>query len=332
MNAFPFVSSNLGPDERVILGEGPIFFGDRLLTTDARRSLIRSTDPLTGVTQNIDLAKLLRAQNLIPADAANPVLGCIASTEDGRLLAAMATGIYLVDLQTSTMSEFSHPEAERVVCGPHYNDGKVGPDGAFYVGGMIGGEFGAGRLLRIAGDGSYSEPLVGAPPLTTPNGMHWFATEDPNVWDFFYVCSQYPAIQRYRHDLGAGKMTRQDDLISLPNEEFGFLDGMTGTDDALLILALYMPVEYGCIVIDTQTGKIIERISTGVPQTTSVAIREHTLFITSAAQEYTATDYEKFPFAGSILRGFLEQADASQLREAREDTVASGWQFSFTAC
>jgi sugar lactone lactonase YvrE len=229
------------------------------------------------------------------------------------------------------MCEFSHPEADRIAASPHYNDGKIGPDGAFYVGGMIGGVEGAGRLLRIAGDGSFSEPQVGAPPLTTPNGMHWMPTDSPSVWEFFYVCSQYPAIQRYLHDLETGKMTRQDDLIPLPRETFGYLDGMTGTQNGLLILALYKPVDYGCVVIDTATAKIIERISTTAPQTTSAIMHGSTIYVTTAAQEYGDSDYAEFPHAGDVFRCSARDAEHSLLRSATESTVQSGWVFRFSA-
>ena len=329
MKAIPFVSSVLGPEQRVILGEGPIFFRGRLLTTDARRSLIRSSDLESGETENIDLAQLLRDQGLIADSAPNPILGSIARAEDGRLLAAMATGIYLFDFDSGSMTEFSHPEKARIECGPHYNDGKVGPDGAFYVGGMIGGQEGAGRLLRIAGDGSFTEALTGAPPLTTPNGMHWMATAEPHVWDFYYVCSQYPAIQHYRHDTTSGIIDRRPDLIQLPRSTFGFLDGMTGTHNGLLILALYLPNEYGCIVVDTRTGEIIERIVTDAPQTTSVAMHGDRAYITSAAQEYTEQDYAEYPRAGAIFRCSMDFAEHPLLREAREAVPQSSWDFSF---
>ena len=331
MQADLFVSPKLSPNSsegsRVILGEGPVVLGDRLLTTDARRSLIRSTDLSSGQTEDIDLAAILRDSDLIPREAPNPVLGSLGPTRDGKLLTALATGIYLFDPAKRSMTELTHPEAERHAERPHYNDGKIGPDGAFYVGGMIGGREGAGRLLRIAPDGSFTEPQRGNPPLTTPNGLHWFATDSPDVWDFYYVCSQYPAIQRYRHTLSTGEMVREADLISLPRDTFGYLDGMAGTSNGLLILALYLPVEYGCIVVDTRTGSIVERISTGVPQTTSVALRGGEIYITTAAQEYGDAEFAQFPNAGGIFRCFAQDAESELLRAAREDTVASGFRF-----
>ncbi|HWD41342.1 MAG TPA: SMP-30/gluconolactonase/LRE family protein [Fimbriimonas sp.] len=316
MVASPFVSPHLQGGGRVILGEGPLVLGSQLFSTDARRCLLRRTALTSGLTEDIDLAILLRKEGLIE-ESATPILGCVAPMAGGGLLAAIASGIYLFDLDTRRIRHFTHPEEDRQHLGPHYNDGKVGPDGCFYVGGMIGGMHGAGRLWRVAPDGSFTLPHVDNPPLTTPNGMHWFPTADPDVWDFYYVCSQYPAIQRYEHRLSEGVMSRKPDLVSLPFEEFGYLDGMTGSGNGLLFLCLYLPREYGAIVVDRESGEIVERISTDAPQTTSAAIAGSELYITSAAQGYTEEDFERHPNAGSIYRCLLRDSTVTKVREAR---------------
>lgn|GEM_PF-4164128 len=299
MKATVFVNPTLEDGQRIVLGEGPIVFQDHLISTDARRALLRRTNLQTGETQNTKVG--------------DPILGCAAPTEDAQLLVALTAGIFKYHPETQDLSPLAHPEENR---GAYYNDGKIGPDGAFYVGGMTGKE-GEGRLLRISPEGAYTEPLEDAPPLTTPNGLHWFPTEDPGVWDFYYVCSHYPAIQRYKHHLPTGKMARQDDLVRLPKAEFGYLDGMTGSANHLLFLALYESREYGCLAIDSLTGEILERIETNAPQTTSVALHGDTLFITSASQHYESKDFEKHPNAGAIFKAQLSEANHPRVREAR---------------
>jgi sugar lactone lactonase YvrE len=327
MIAVPFVGPELGGGARVILGEGPVVFGDRLLSTDARRCLLRSTDFATGRTVNLDLAAILLRQGLWALDAPTPVLGCVAPTTTSRLLAATSVGLVLLDLATQTVTPFAHPEAERKSLGAYYNDGKAGPDAAFYVGGMTGRE-GEGRLLRIAADGSVSEPLIDGPALTTPNGMHWFPTDDRNVWDFYYICSNYPAIQHYEHRLLEAKMFRQNDLISLPQERFGYLDGMTGADNGLLFLALYEAPEFGCIVVDRQTGTILDRIETTAPQTTSIALHGDVAYVTSAAQGYTEAEFAASPNAGAVFRCNLGDSTHAKVRECRS---AQNWMAGLVA-
>ncbi len=327
MTASVFVSPNLGNGDRIILGEGPFIFQGKLVSTDAHRCLLRWTDLETGVTENVDIAAHLKVQGHIAQDAKTPILGCAAPTTDDRLIVATSRGIYLFDPASKELVFFSHPEDERVHLNPHYNDGKAGPDGAFYVGGMIGDQPGAGRLLRIAPSGEVSEPLVDGPPLTTPNGLHWFPTADPDLWEFYYVCSQYPAIQHYQHRLSAGKMFRQPDLIDLPLEEFGYLDGMTGSQNGLLFLALWEAQEYGCIIVDVATRTIIDRISTDAPQTSSAALVNHVLYMTSATAGYSDQKRDKYPNAGAIYRCDL---NASTLAAVREAEPSEPFKFSIT--
>jgi sugar lactone lactonase YvrE len=307
----PFVPPFHANGDRVKLGEGPISFRGRLATTDAARGILRLTDLTSALTEEISFPELLASQGFIKTGDPQ-ILGCVAETEDGRVLAALSAGIFFFDPDTQKLSLLAHPEADRP--DGRYNDGKVGPDGAFYVGGMTGRE-GEGRFWRVSANGKYVQPLKGAPPLTTPNGLHWSPTADPDVWDFYYVCSHYPGIQRYRHTLSSNIVERQKDLISLPQEKFGYLDGMAGSSNGLLFLCLYQGY-CGCIVADSASGSIIEEISTGAPQTTSAAIIDGALYITSAAQEYTASDFEKYPNAGAVFRCDLAGSSVAEVREA----------------
>lgn len=289
-----------------------MLFRGRLASTDAFRGILRLSDLSNGNTEEINFPKLLAEQGL--SEQGEPqVLGCVAETEDGRLLAALSNGIFFFDLDTKQLELLAHPERERP--GVRYNDGKVGPDGAFYVGGMT-GEEGDGRFWRIDSNGKCSQPLTGAPALTTPNGLHWWPTADPDLWDFFYICSQYPAIQHYRHNLPKQAMERLPDLISLPREKFGYLDGMAGSENGLLFLCLYLGY-CGCIVVDRGSGQIVEEIATGAPQTTSAALIDGNLYITSGAQEYTDEDFEEHPLAGCVFRCDLSQSQIPKVREAR---------------
>jgi len=168
----------------------------------------------------------------------------------------------------------------------------------------------------VAPDGAISEPLVDAPPLTTPNGLHWYPTDDPDVWDFYYVCSNYPGVQFYEHRLSEGKMFRRPDVLSLPQKQFGYLDGMTGSDNEVLILALYESPEPGCIVFDRLTGEILDRVFTTAPQTTSVALNGDLLYVTSAAQGYTDRDFADFPDAGAVFRCSFQDSAHPKVRAA----------------
>ncbi len=287
-----------------------MLYRGRLASTDAFRGTLRLSSLKNGETEDVFFAELLAKQGFsVPEEPL--VLGCVAEVEDGRLLAALSAGLFFFDFDTKQVEPLAHPEKGRA--GVRYNDGKVGPDGAFYVGGMTGVE-NEGKFWRIDANGC-SQPLIGAPGLTTPNGLQWFATADPDIWDFFYICSQYPGIQHYRHTLSKHKMERMPDLISLPREKFGFLDGMAGSENGLLFLCLYLGY-CGCVVVDSDSGEIIEEIATDAPQTTSGALIDGSLYVTSGAQDYTEEDFAKYPLAGAVFRCDLAQSSVAKVREA----------------
>lgn len=208
--------------------------------------------------------------------------------------------------------------------GGRYNDGKPGPDGALYVGGMSPNPSeGGGRLFRVAPDGSVSEPISGLPPLSFPNGLHWNPTDNPDVWLLYYVDSTYPAIQVYRHHLRKVWFERLPDLVVIPPEEMGFPDGMTGTKNGLLILALFSPAPspgeekvFGPVIVDIASGERLERVSVPVPQATSVALDGSTLYVTTGAEGYSAQDAKRYPAAGSIFTAHLNESQDAKVAQA----------------
>lgn len=64
--------------------------------------------------------------------ATGGVIGSIAFTTDGRLLVALAGGIYLFDRATERLQHFADPNGGRPGVG--YNDAKVDRDGHYWVG------------------------------------------------------------------------------------------------------------------------------------------------------------------------------------------------------
>src|SRR3954463_7093826 len=61
-------------------------------------------------------------------------VGSLGLTRTGRLVTAIGLGIHLFDLRTETLSLLVRLEDEPKT--NRLNDGKVGPDGAFWVGTM----------------------------------------------------------------------------------------------------------------------------------------------------------------------------------------------------
>lgn len=98
--------------------------------------------------------------------------GCLALCESGRIAVALQTGVHLMDPQTGHLELFCDPDSGRA--DSRLNDGKVGPDGHFWVGTRDEAipQTRNGRLYRVAPDGTFSQVLDG---LKTSNGLAWSA-------------------------------------------------------------------------------------------------------------------------------------------------------------
>src|SRR4051812_44597108 len=99
-------------------------------------------------------------------------VGSLGLTRTGRLVVAIGLGIYLFDLRTEALSLLvsldDEPKTNRV------NDGKVGPDGAFWIGTMDGRPVkeAVAALYRVTADGKAERKIAG---LVVSNGLAWSA-------------------------------------------------------------------------------------------------------------------------------------------------------------
>jgi sugar lactone lactonase YvrE len=90
------------------------------------------------------------------------------------------------------------------------NDGKVGPDGAFWVGSMDPDHEPLGKLYRIDGKGNVDVKLEGA---RVSNGLAWTADGEA----MFYSDSRGPWIDRCDFDRRTGEISRRRRFAE-PNE------------------------------------------------------------------------------------------------------------------
>ncbi|WP_337270948.1 SMP-30/gluconolactonase/LRE family protein [Oryzifoliimicrobium ureilyticus] len=97
-------------------------------------------------------------------------VGCLGLCENGKLLAGLQTGVHIFDPTTGALDLLCDPDGGRA--DSRLNDGKVGPDGHFWVGTRDEAvpQTGNGFLYRVAPDGSFKTILSG---LLTSNGLAW---------------------------------------------------------------------------------------------------------------------------------------------------------------
>ncbi|MFG6082981.1 SMP-30/gluconolactonase/LRE family protein [Paracoccus litorisediminis] len=96
--------------------------------------------------------------------------GSLGLCDSGLIVVGLQTGVHLLDPATAALSLLCDPDGGRA--DSRLNDGKVGPDGYFWVGTRDEAEpqTGNARLYRVAPDGSFATVLDG---LLTSNGLAW---------------------------------------------------------------------------------------------------------------------------------------------------------------
>lgn len=115
------------------------------------------------------------------------VIGSIGLTESGRLIAALKHDLALFDPDTGTLQPFARLPADKPT-ETRLNDGKVGPDGAFWVGSMhdVANRQPIGALYRIAPDGTVTRHVEGLRVSNglafSPDGTLMYHSDTRNHW------------------------------------------------------------------------------------------------------------------------------------------------------
>jgi sugar lactone lactonase YvrE len=156
------------------LGESPLW--------DDRRQMLFFIDILAPAIHAIRLDGSDARVWPMPA-----VIGSIGLTESGRLIAALKHDLALFDPETGALQPFaklpaSEPAENRL------NDGKVGPDGAFWVGTMhdVAERQPIGALYRVAADGAVTRHIEGLRVSNglafSPDGARMYHSDTRNFW------------------------------------------------------------------------------------------------------------------------------------------------------
>lgn len=103
--------------------------------------------------------------------------GAAVLKEDGNLLLALEEGLTTIDIHSGNIT--SHEVLKNSNPKMRYNDGKVGPNGHFYIGSMHKEvEPGSGNLYRVS---SNWETDIQVPNTTISNGMAWTKIRIPFI-------------------------------------------------------------------------------------------------------------------------------------------------------
>jgi sugar lactone lactonase YvrE len=149
----------LNPDLRFALGEGPVW--------DAANDRVLVADILGCSITAVSLAGTVLNTWHFPSE-----VGSFGLCRSGHWIVALRHEVVRYDWRARRIEPFCAPGP----IPPHgrLNDGKIGPDGAFWVGSMDerAQREPIGRLFRVAPDGTWREIADG---LYTANGIAWTA-------------------------------------------------------------------------------------------------------------------------------------------------------------
>ena len=212
-------------------------------------------------------------------------LGCIALTETDHLLLATEFGFSFYRTGDAPPTNFLNVIPQGV--GSMFNDGKVSPDGEFWVGSK--GPRGTSKLYCLSQDLSCSVVLEN---ISISNGIGW--SLDGRF--FFHTDSLDHNIYRYTLQ---GKNLTNREVFYTPAE--GTPDGLTIDADGNLWVAIW---DGGRVVHLSPEGKELAQILLPVSRPTSVAFGGadlRTLYITSASVDLSENEKGAQPFAGALF-------------------------------
>jgi sugar lactone lactonase YvrE len=246
------------------LGESPVWDADngRLLWCDILDCAILAADLKGAVTDRWSFPGKV---------------GSFGLCRSGRFVVGVARNLHLFNPADGTLAELcalaGEPETNRV------NDGKVGPDGAFWVGTMDDRPVreAPGSLYRITADGKAEKKLTG---LVVPNGLAW----SPEGKILYHSDSRGRWIDAYDFVPATGAWSNHRRVVADITEEAGRPDG--GACD---IEGCYWSAGVSAGVLNRYDpqGKLLETVKLPFPAGTMPCFGGEdmkTLFVTSLSE------------------------------------------------
>jgi sugar lactone lactonase YvrE len=205
-------------------------------------------------------------------------IGSFGLCTSGRLVIALTRTVGLFDLDSETVTlltaEFNEPRAN------WFNDGKVGPDGCFWVGtrdsrkdlGPV--ENGNAGLYRVTPDGTITRRASG---YVTSNGLAW----SPDGQTLYHSDSTHGTIDAWDFAPDSGTIAARRRLATCTRAE-GLPDG--GACDAE---GSYWSAgtSAACLNRFGPSGALLNKIEFGWPQPTMPCFADGELYITSVRKE-----------------------------------------------
>ena len=267
-------------DVRNATGESP--------TWSARESALYWVDITACRIHRLRLADGAYDEWKMPA-----VIGCLGLRAAGGLVVALKTGLHLFDTDTGALTWLCHPEAD--LPDNRYNDGRVAPDGSFWVGTMDdrADKQAIGRLYRLGADGRCEKKADG---VKVSNGLAF----SPDARTLYHSDSRGAAIFRHAHDPATGAIGPRE-LFAAVAPEHGRPDGAAVDAEGCYWSC---GISAGRLNRYSPGGQLIEYVELPVTHPTMPCFGGpdlRTLYVTSLRDGLDAESLADQPLAGGVF-------------------------------
>lgn len=275
--------AELAWDTRCTVGESPVW--------DAARRRILFADIPAGRIFALDADGSARTTWDLRDGAEPAVVASFGLCRSGRLVVALRHRVALFDPGTGRLDDLTaavdEPPTNR------FNDGKVGPDGAFWVGSMDTRQprENTGALYRVTPDGKIERKAEG---YAVSNGLAW----SPDGRTMYHSDSRAGAVDAWDFDPATGRISGRRRFATLTDEQ-GRPDGAAMDAEGCYWSA---GVSGGRLNRFSPAGELLQTVPLPVPAPTMPCFAEGTLWVTSLRENKSAEEIARHPMLGGLLR------------------------------
>lgn len=273
-------------DSRCDVAESPVWdqAARRLLFCDINAKRINALSVDTGARESWDFPD---------------IVGSFGLCRSGRLIVAQRHHVVLFDPKSGALTDLTPKIKEQAI--NRLNDGKVGPDGAFWVGTLDGNSprQKTAALYRVTADGQISKQEQG---YANSNGLAW----SPDGRIMYHSDSTTAFIEAWNFDPVTGGRTGHRILATLTNED-GRPDGAATDSDGNYWSA---GPSAGCINCFSPAGDLLRKWTFPVPGPTMPCFAEGALYVTSLREGKPPQMLAEHPTLGGLFRADAPAAGA----------------------
>lgn len=273
-------------DTRCAVAESPVWdaVNRRVLFCDIEGKRINALSVDSGVREGWDFPEQV---------------GSFGLCRSGRLVVSQRQHVILFDTRTGASMDLTGSTGEPAV--NRLNDGKVGPDGAFWVGSLDGNapRLNTACLYRVTSDGAMTRVEGG---YKNSNGLAW----SPDGRTMYHSDSTAGMLEAWDFDPATGGRMNHRVLATLTSQD-GRPDG--GATDMAGNYWSAGP-SAGCLNCFSPAGALLRKWAFPVPGPTMPCFAEDYIYVTSLREGKSPAVLAEHPTLGGLFRAPAPAAGA----------------------